>query len=249
MKIVKYEKKKNGIYQIFLDDGNNVDLHEEVILKHELLIRKETNTNLLNIMLDENRTYIAYDLSIKYIAKKMRTEKEIREYLKTNNFDNKVVDDVISLLLKNSYIDDYKYSSMYVNDRLLLSYDGPLKIREKLVSLGVCDDAINEALKKFNTNSQIDKVSKIVEKEAKINRNKSNVLLKNKILNKLMMLGYDRSISLSVVNNFNFKNDKDAYDVQYKKIYDRLSKKYSGKELEFKVNQKMYALGFKNNYE
>lgn len=34
------------------------------------------------------------------------------------------------------------------------------------------------------------------------------------------------------------------YEKEYKKIYDKLSKKYSGKELEYKVKQKDVSEGF-----
>ena len=37
------------------------------------------------------------------------------------------------------------------------------------------------------------------------------------------------------------------YKKEYDKVYKRLSRKYSGSELEYKVKQKMYALGFTNN--
>ena len=43
MKIQKYEKKKNGMYQVFFDNGYDVDLHEEIILKYGLLIKKEAD--------------------------------------------------------------------------------------------------------------------------------------------------------------------------------------------------------------
>ena len=41
MKILKYEKKNNGMYQVFFDNNYNVDINEELILKNQLLIKKE----------------------------------------------------------------------------------------------------------------------------------------------------------------------------------------------------------------
>ena len=45
MKIIRYEKKKNGMYQVFFENDYDVDLHEEIILKHNLLIKKEASKN------------------------------------------------------------------------------------------------------------------------------------------------------------------------------------------------------------
>ena len=40
LKIEKYKKMINGKYKLFLDNGHEVILYEEVILKYELLLHK-----------------------------------------------------------------------------------------------------------------------------------------------------------------------------------------------------------------
>ena len=58
MKILKYEKKKNGMYQVFFDNDNNIDISEEIILKYNLLLMKDIDNSLIDKMLDENKIYI-----------------------------------------------------------------------------------------------------------------------------------------------------------------------------------------------
>ena len=58
MKILKYKKNKDGLYQIYLEDGNSFLLHENIILKYELLLKKEINNKDINNMLNENNKYI-----------------------------------------------------------------------------------------------------------------------------------------------------------------------------------------------
>ena len=248
MKITKYEKKKNGMYCVFFDDGNNVDIHEEIILKYNLLVKKEASNSLIDKMLDENKVYIAYNLSIKYIAVKMRSRKEIREYLSKQNFDRSTIDEVIILLEKEKYLDDYMYANAFVNDRILLSNDGPYKIESKLKELGIREDAIFKSLSIFDNDLQVERITKLVNKYKNVNRNKSNFSLKNKISINLVNLGYDRSLINSVLSSSNFGDDSSIAKKEYEKIYKKLSKKYSGSELEYRVKQKMYSLGF-NNYE
>lgn len=248
MKITKYEKKKNGMYCVFFEDGNNVDIHEEIILKYNLLVKKEASNSLIDKMLDENKVYIAYNLSIKYIAVKMRSRKEIREYLSKKNFDRSTIDEVIILLEKEKYLDDYMYANAFVNDRILLSNDGPYKIESKLKELGIREDAIFKSLSIFDNDLQVERITKLVNKYKNINRNKSNFSLKNKISINLVNLGYDRSLINSVLSSSNFGDDSSIAKKEYEKIYKKLSKKYSGSELEYRVKQKMYSLGF-NNYE
>ena len=248
MKVLRYEKKKNGMYQVFFDNGNDIDLSEEIILKYNLLIKKEASSSLIDKMLDENKVYIGYNLAIKYITTKMRSKKEIREYLKKKEIDNDSINEIIGILIKEKYIDDDSYAKAYVNDKILLTNDGPNKIRNSLEDLGINSKSINGALELFDPSIQEEKIDKVIKKLINTNRTKSGYLLKNKILTYLSNLGYDRSIVNKVINNYEFKTDKDIEKKEYEKIYNRLSRKYSGDELKLKVRQKMYALGF-NNYE
>ena len=244
MKILKYEKKKNGMYQVLFDNDFNVDIHEEIILKYGLLIKKEANDKEIDKMLDENKKYIAYNLSIKYLSAKMRSIKEVREYLYKYSFDKDTVDEVIELLLKETYLDDSIYAKAFINDKILLSNDGPNKIRNKLKELGIKEDIIEKSILDFTDEIQIEKIEKIIDKQIKTNRNKSAFALKNKITDYLCNLGYYKSLVIECLNKTSIKEDKDLMKKEYEKIYNKLSKKYSGNELEYKVKQKMYALGF-----
>lgn len=244
VKILKYEKKKNGMYQVFFDDGNNVDIHEEIILKYGLLIKKEVSNDEINNMLEENKKYIYYNIAIKYISTKMRSKKEIREYLLKKDADNDTINSVIDLLIKEKYINDLIYGKAYVNDHILLSNDGPNKIRVKLNELGISNESIDEALIDFTDDLQKQRIDVIARKQISINRNKSSNALKNKIIDYLYCLGYDKSIIIDVINNLSFKDDSALAKKEYDKIYKKLSRKYSGSELELRIKQKMYALGF-----
>ena len=248
MKIVKYEKQKNGMYQVFFDNEMDVDLHEEIILKYNLLIKKETTEKELDKMIEENKIYIAYNLSLKYLSHKMRSTKEIKEHLYKKAFDKDTVDKVIDILLKEKYLDDNMYSKAFINDKMLLSTDGPNKIRNKLIELGVDKEIINNNLDIFTIAVQKEKIKKIIDKQVSINKNKSAFALKNKLSNYLYNLGYDKSLILDYLNSISIKDDKELYKKEYDKIYKKLSKKYSGEELEFKIRQKLYSLGF-SKYE
>lgn len=244
MKILKYDKKKNGMYQVFFDNGNNIDISEEIILKYNLLLKKDVDNKLIDQMLDENKVYIAYNLAIKYISTKMRSKKEIREHLSKKEFDKDSIDEVINILIKNKYIDDDSYAKAFVNDKVLLTNDGPYKIKNKLNELGISDSTAYKALESFDIDTQKEKIEKIAKKMISTNRNKSASILRNKIVLYLVNLGYERSVINSVVSTIEIKNDKEIEKKEYEKIYNKLSRKYSGDELKFRVRQKMYALGF-----
>lgn len=244
MKIIRYEKKKNGMYQVFFENDYDVDLHEEIILKHNLLIKKEASKKELDQLIDENKIYVAYNLSIKYLTHKMRTIKETKENLYKNNFDKETVDKVVDILIKEKYLDDDMYSKAFINDKILLSNDGPNKIKNKLIELGVNKDIIDKNIIAFTDDIQQEKIKKIADKQIAINRNKSAFVMKNKINDYLYNLGYDKHLIIEYISHVSVKDDKELMKKEYDKIYKKYSKKYQGSELEFKVKQKMYSLGF-----
>lgn len=246
MKILKYEKKNNGMYQVFFDNNYNVDINEELILKNQLLIKKELTEKELEVILQENEKYIAYNIAIKYISIKMRSKKEIREYLTKKNINDIYIDEVILMLEKERYLDDLRYAQAYVNDKVHLSNDGPNKIKMKLKEHEINGEDISKALESFSFEIQKEKIDKIIAKQINSNRNKSSYMLKNKIITYLTGLGYGKEVIMSSLNNIEIKNDKELYNKEYQKIYKKLSKKYSGDELLFKVRQKMYSMGFKD---
>jgi len=245
MKIEKYVKRRSECYEIVLEDGNKILLHEDLILKYELLLKKEIDSFQIDKLLKEQNNYIAYDKAIKYIARRMRSTYEIRVYLEKLEVDNNVIDEIIEKLINQGYLNDKEYSFAYVKDRINLSNDGPYKIINNLKQNKISDDIINLSINIFDNDLQYEKINKLISKQIKSNNSKSSYMLKQKIITNLINLGYDREIIISVLNEYDF-NDSDFYKKEYDKLYNKLSKKYSGKELEYKIKQKLYQKGFRN---
>lgn len=245
MKIVKFTKKKNGQYLILLEDDRKITLHEDLILKRDLLLKKEIDEEDIICLITENNNYLAYDNAIKYIGIKMRSISEVEEYLKKREIDEKIMQEIIEKLIKQGYLNDKIYSTCYVNDKINLSNDGPLKIVEFLRKNKIENTVMEEAISNFSKEIECEKIKKLINKQVKQNTNKGSYLLKQKILSNLVALGYHRELIVDCLNGFEF-DEQDIYKREYKKIYDKLSKKYSGKELDYKLRQKLYQKGFSN---
>ncbi|MBQ7137106.1 MAG: RecX family transcriptional regulator [Bacilli bacterium] len=243
MHIDKYTKLKNGQYKLSFDNGTNALVHEDLILKYNLLINKELDEELLETILKENQSYIAYGLAIGYLKTKMRSQKEIKEYLQKKDITEDLINNAIAILKKQGYINDEIYCKCYINDRINLSNDGPYKIKENLSKLGIVEEIINHNILIFDSSLEQERIKKLINKYLKNNHNKSGFILKRKMIDNLTKLGYTKSIVISEVEKVKI-DDKNIMEKEYKKIHDKLSKKYSGKELEYKVKQKMYQKGF-----
>lgn len=243
MNILKFSRQKNGMYKIYLDDNSNIIIHEDLILKYNLLLTKKIENDLLITIQKENNDYISYNLAIKYLSNKMRCTFEIKEYLRKKEVSEDTIDIVIKKLTKQGYLNDDNYSKALINDKINLTNYGPLKIIKILKENKIDTEIINSNICIFTKELEYERVDKLIKKFVSINHSKSKYILKQKILNNLIELGYKKEIILDLLNNVDF-DDSVIYKKEYDKLYNKLSKKYEGKELEFKINQKLYQKGF-----
>lgn len=244
MKILKYKKMSNNRYKIFLDNGENIVLHEDIILKYNLLITKELD-NIDEIKKDNNN-YLVYDIALKYISIKMRSESEIYNYLKKKEIDNKIIDKTINKLKENGYINDRLYAKSYIVDKINLNKYGQNKIKNELLKLKIDENIIIEELNKVNTNDILDNLDSLIDKKIRTNKSYAGDILKQKILNDFINKGYKREDILKILDNKDLSNDN-LYEKEYNKLYTKYSKKYSGEQLEYFIKQKLYQKGLKKN--
>ena len=141
MKINKFKKVGTNKYKIYFDN-DILTVYEDVILKYNLLYKKDIDDDLLHEINKDNFKASIYDTAIKYISIRMRSVKELREYLTKKKFECKNIDEVIDRLLHENILNDSNFARCYVNDKLLLTNNRPDKIKSDLMRLGINDDII-----------------------------------------------------------------------------------------------------------
>lgn len=242
MKIEKYIKGKNGMYQVVID-SEKYKIHEDLILKYGLLLSKSIDDDELNRILNENIKYEAYDIAIREINKKMRCKVELIKILKKKNIDIDTINNVIEILEEQGYLNEEVYVDSYIHDKMVLSNFGPLKIKRELQGLGFSDDVIDLKLESFSDGLERERVQSIIRKNLKVNK-KSEYVFKTKIKNTLIDLGYHSDIVFDEASKIKI-DESDSYKRDYDKIYQKYSKKFQGVELEYKVKQAMYQKGYR----
>ena len=132
MKIIKYKKESNEKYKLYLDDGTTVDTYEEVILKNNLLYKKEIDDELYNIIMNDNMYEEAYNKSVSYIGIRLRSTNEIKGYLKNKKYNEEIIESTVNRLLKNNVLNDEVFTKAFINDKLNFTTMGPYKIELEL---------------------------------------------------------------------------------------------------------------------
>lgn len=243
MKISKFKKTSNGKYKIYLDNNETVVLYEDVIINNNLLIKKDIDTGLLEKLIIENNNVNVYSTAINYISIRMRSEKEVYDYLEKKQIDNQLIKDTINKLSKLGYINDYLFAKSYVNDKINLSNDGPLKIKKSLMALGVEENIIEQILNSMDKEEMNIKLEKLIGKKLKTTKGSLN-MVKLKIINYFYNLGYDKKDILSILENIEIDTNITELEKEYSKLYNKYSKKYDSSKLKAFIEQKLYAKGY-----
>ena len=204
MKIIKYEKKGNNTYKIYLENNQTISLYENVIIKNNLLYKKEIDMTLLEKLDKENSKEDIYNKCVKYISVRIRSINEMKEYLKRKEITNNEIENTIEKLINNKLLNDDQFTKAFVNDKLNFTTMGPYRIEQELKKHRIDETIIYKYLNNIDDDIIDNKINKQITKLIKSNRKKQN--LRNKIYTNLLSLGYSNEMILRNINNYDFSN-------------------------------------------
>jgi recX family len=204
MKIEKYGLTKKNIYNVYLSNGEVLELNGKVITDNELLIKKDIDNELYDKLKRDNTICILVDTSVKYIDRRLRSINELRDYLKNKEEDTIIIEEVIDKLIDYKYLDDDRFTKAFIKDKLNFTNWGDYKIKNELKRLGVNEEIIYNNISNIDDNIFYERINKIIDKDISINKKYSGIKLKNKIYNHLLTLGYSKEKVISIINNYNF---------------------------------------------
>lgn len=241
---MKIEKiKKTGIkYKITLDNGEVINTFSEVILNNNLLFSKEIDSDLLKKINTDTGYYDAYNKVLRMIGRRLRSEFEVRKYLKKENVLKEDAEKIIFNLKDINLINDYNFAKAYTNDKMHLSLDGPYKIARELENNKIDSKIITEMIDSYPEELRDSHIEKIILKKVKANKKYSGYILKQKIVSYLINLGYSKENINKHLDLITSNNGEEEME----KLYKKLSLKYEGDELYFKLKNKLYSKGFTN---
>lgn len=240
MRISKYKKLKNNIYEVILENDEKIKLYEDVILKEGLLLSKEIAD--IEKIIEINKKYDTYNQALKYLNHHVMSIKGMQEYLTKKGYSNEDIAEAIEKLINKGYLNDSYYAKCYITDHVNLSNDGPYKMIKHLEENNINSSIYGEYLSKYNDIWK-DRITKYINKNLKINK-KSTYFFKSKMLMNLMNLGYEKEMINDCLNKVTIDNLDELKETEKMKIRKKLERKYSGDELERKIREKLFQKGF-----
>ncbi|MDP4170972.1 MAG: recombination regulator RecX [Bacillota bacterium] len=246
------QQKRQDRYNVFLDYGKGeqyaFSVDENVLIKFQLKKGLELDDFALMEINYQDDIRKSYNLAVGYLAARMRTEKEIRDYLAQKDMEEPVIKEVIHKLFEQNYINEQEFAFAYVRTQMNTTDKGVKIIKTELKEKGLAEGLIQSALELYPFEMQVEKALKLCSKYSKKNTNESKRLLNQKLESMLMRKGYPYEVINLAVNEAEQaegeKNDEwDALVFQAEKAHRKYSK-YSGYEYRQKMKQALFSKGF-----
>ncbi len=245
------QQKNQDRFNIFLDTGKGEEyafsVDSDVLIRFEL--RKGMELDDLSIVEIQYQDSIrkAYNSAVHYLARRMRSKKEIQEYLIKKEVEEPVINEVLHKLTSQKYINDEEFALSYVRTQKNTTDKGPDVIRMELKEKGISEAEIKNALAEYSVEEQVENAIKVAGKLVKKSSNESQRLMKQKAEQLLVRKGYPFDIIHLALNEADMDKEENEEMAAIKFQGDKAARKYhyySGFEYVQKMKQALYRKGF-----
>jgi regulatory protein len=139
-------------------------------------------------------------------SQKEYNEANIRSRLKTWGADANDIDDIIDELIREKFIDDLRYATAYVRDKVRLNQWGRVKIRYMLSMEHIKHSLIDQALAEIDEDEYLQTLQDILAKKSRELRGESNPYQKRQKLVKFAQgRGFEVDLALEVIKEMEGK--------------------------------------------
>lgn len=209
IQVVSVTKEKGPGYTIKLSSGESFLISEDLLVRHRLLKGQEISDEMVATIQKEGHQDLGYQMSLNYLSYQLRTEKEMRDYLKEKEINSVDIPPIIAKLKEMQLVNDLTYSESYVRTQMRLSDKGPTVLQQNLLKKGVKIDVIEKALALYTEEKQLEIAGKLAEKTAKKNHSKTFTIKKQKVQQTLMTKGFSSDVAKAIMSELALEKDVD----------------------------------------
>jgi regulatory protein len=163
---IKQQVKRQDRYSIYGDGKYLFSFSEAELLSSGIKVGLELDEPSLNELRDKAVLDKAYDRALNLISHRMRSEWEIRDYLRRKEYEASVHDRVVQKLIDRGYINDEDFAKRWVENRRLLKATSKRRLAQELKQKRVADDIIQSVLAADETD-EIAVLRELIERKRK----------------------------------------------------------------------------------
>lgn len=197
---IEEQKKNKERCNIYINGDFAFSCSKEIVFKFKLKENTEILMSEIRQSLIENNFLMCRETALNIIEKSYKSEKEIRDKLQSKGYDLKSIDKSIEFLKSYNYLDDEKYSELYIKEKI--KTQGKNKIKYSLIKKGISEETIKSHLELINNDVQYDTARSLAEKKYALLIKEENDIRKiyKKLGEYLIRNGFDSEIVNEVLD-------------------------------------------------
>lgn len=246
------QKKSKQRYNVYLVEGDSdaygFSVDEAILVEFGLRKGLELDEATIEQLIKQDTIQKSYLLAINYLSYRMRSRKEMYDYLKQKEVEEEHIAVIMERLTKEGLLNDQQFAEAFTLTRINTSSKGPLLVKRELMDKGVSAVIADEAIALYTYDTQFEKAMKWVNKKIGTSKKESYKKQLQQLQMTLIQKGFEQPVISDVIMQLrNQANDTDEWEAL---VYqgDKLLRKYEGKkfgyELKMKVKEGLYRKGF-----
>lgn len=247
------QKKNTHRYNIFFlekeKDAYAFSVDEAILIEFHLRKGLELDEKTIETITQRDSLYKSYTQAIHYLSYRMRSRKEIYEYLEKKEVVHEFIEEILERLTKERLINDREFAEMFVRTRINTSTKGPRIISNELKEKGITQNIISDVLEQFTYEMQFDKMYKLMDKKLKQPSKHSFRKRLQQLQVSMVQKGFTQDVIKEVSAEFaDAKDDTEEWEAlvfQGEKLLRKHSTKFEGFELQNKVKAGLHQRGFR----
>lgn len=159
------QKRNSERYNIYIDYEYAFSLSGELLIEYNLKKNSEIDEEEITELVSKENTKKAYDMTLNYLKYRMRSQKEIEEYLIRKGFDLDTIEEVLEKLGKYDFVNDELFAEAMTRDLLSTKLVGRRYIVHKLRQKGIDEGIIDSAVAQIDDEAEFQRACQLAEEQ------------------------------------------------------------------------------------
>ncbi|MGB5106944.1 MAG: regulatory protein RecX [Candidatus Zixiibacteriota bacterium] len=197
------QRKHPSRWSIFIDERFFAGCSEEMMASLNLHVGDDLAAQRLDEIRDLLGLTKVRDSALRYLARRSRSESEMRKYLERKGYDGSQIDSTIAWLMDKKYLNDEEFAAAWVRNRQQLAPRGKRRLMVELYQKGIDRDTATQAVQhNISAEDEAEAAYQAVLSRKNRYRGMETLEIKQKIYNFLSYRGFSPDAVASAFERF-----------------------------------------------
>ncbi len=190
---IRQQIKRSDRYSVYVNGKYDFSLSAHELLASKLKINQALTDTELDELKDKAIIDKGYDRVLNLIIRRVRSEWEMRDYLKRKDYSINQIEKILNMLSKNGYVNDEDFARRWIENRRLLKSTSKRRLTQELRQKRVADEIIQQVLEADATDEQ-QVLRELIERKRQQTRYQNDLKLMQYLVRQGYTYGYIKAV-------------------------------------------------------